>query len=92
MSNIQQLKTKNKKIHKLKPKEQDMPYGIPIMNLSDYHIDASCLKYGLHHSFIDKIKFVKRDLSVELESLAANVDEFIFSDVKEDVTTHTLKK
>ena len=74
MSNIQQLKTKNKKIHKLKPKEQHIPYQVPIINLTDYDIDSSCLKYGLHHSFIDKNRFIKRDLGVELESLAASVD------------------
>ena len=28
---MQQLKTKNRKIHKLKPKEQHIPYGIPII-------------------------------------------------------------
>ena len=26
-----------------------------------------CLKYGLRHSFIDKNKFVKKDLAVEFE-------------------------
>ena len=36
MSNIQQLQTKNKKIHKLKPKEQHIPYQVPIINLTDY--------------------------------------------------------
>ena len=54
MSNIQQLQTKNKKIHKLKPKEQHIPYQVPFINLTDYDIDSSCLKYGQHHSFIDK--------------------------------------
>ena len=28
---MQQLKTKNRKIHKLKPKEQHIPYGIAII-------------------------------------------------------------
>ena len=72
MSNIQQLKTKNKKTRKLKPKRQHIPYQLPIINLSDFDIDFPCLKYGLHHSFIDKNRFIKRDLSVELESLAAS--------------------
>ena len=96
MSNIQQLKTKYKKIHKLKPKEQHISYQVPIINLTDYDIDSSCLKYGLHHSFIDTNRFIKRDLGVELESLAASVDEFVSPEVKEEFhlflrnTTYTL--
>ena len=77
MSNIQQLKTKNKKTHKLKPKEQHIPYQVPIINLSDYDIVFSCLKYSLPHPFIDKNRFIKKDLGVELESLAANVYQFV---------------
>ena len=84
MNNIQQLKTNNKKIHKLKPKEQHIPYQVLIINLSDYDIDFSCLKYGRHHSFIYKSRFIKQDLGVELETLAANVDEFVSPEVKEE--------
>ena len=76
MSNMQQLKTKNKNIHKLKLKEQHISYQVPTIKLSDYDIVSSCLKWDLHHSVIDKNRFIKRDLGVELESLAANVDEF----------------
>ena len=82
MSNIPQLKTKNKKIRKLKPKEQHIPYQTPTINNSDYDNDSACLKYGLHHSFIDKNRFIKRDLCVEVVSLAANVDEFVSPKVK----------
>ena len=71
-------------MHKLKVKEQHVPYQVPIINLSDYDIDFSCLKYGLHHSFIDKNRFMKWDLGVELETLAANVDEFVSPEVKEE--------
>ena len=49
VSNITQLKTNNKKINKLKPKEQHIPCQVPIINLSDSDIDSSCLKYALHH-------------------------------------------
>ena len=84
MSNIQQLKTKNKKMHELKPKEQHIPYQVPIINLSDCNIDFSCLKYHLNHSFVDRNRFIKRDLGVELESFAANVDEFVSKEVKEE--------
>ena len=54
------------------------------------------MKYSLHHSFIDKNRYIKRDLGVELETLAANVDEFVFPEVKEEFhqflrnTTNTL--
>ena len=85
MSNIQQLKTRNKKIHKPIPStiQVQINYNtntniqVPIISLPDYDIDCFCLKYGLHHSFIDKIRFIKRDLGVTLESVAANVDEFV---------------
>ena len=51
---------------------------------SDYDIDWSCLKYELHHSFVDKNRFIKCYLDVELELLAANVDEFLSPEVKEE--------
>ena len=54
------------------------------MNLSDYDINSSCLKYGLYHSFIGKNRFVKQNLDVEFESLAASVDEFVSPEVKEE--------
>ena len=69
-------KTNNEKIYKLKLKEHHIPYEIPIIKLSDYGIDSSCSKDELHHSYMDKIRFIKRDLCVELESLAANDDDF----------------
>ena len=84
MSNIQQLKTKNKKTHKFKPKEQHIPYQVPILNLSNYDIVFSCSKYSLPHPFIDENRFIKTDLDVELESLVANVDQFVSPEVKEE--------
>ena len=54
------------------------------------------MKYSLHHSFIDKNRFIKWDLGVELESLAAKVDDLVPPEVKEEFhqfrrnTTHTL--
>ena len=54
------------------------------------------MRYDLPHSFIDKNRFVKRDLGVELESLATNIDEFVSPEVKEEFhqflrnTTYTL--
>ena len=64
---MQQLKIKNKKIHNFKQREQYIPYQVPTISLSDYDSDVSCLKYGLHHSFMDKNRFIKQDLGAELE-------------------------
>ena len=56
------------------------------------------MKYSLNHSFIEKNRFIKRDLGVELEALAANADEFVSPEVKEEFhqflrnTTYTLTK
>ena len=69
MNNLGQLKTKNKKIYHIKPKNPQFTYQVPIINLSDFEIDTTCLKYRLHHSIIDKNRFIKRDLGVEFESL-----------------------
>ena len=84
MYNLCQLKTKKKKIYHLKPKKQQFNYQVPIIKLSDFEIDTTCLKYGLHHSFIDKNRFIKRDLGVEFESLASSVDTFVPSESKEE--------
>ena len=84
MNNLRQLKTKNKKIYHLKPKKPQFNYQVPIINLSDFEIDTTCLKYGLHHSFIDKNRFIKRDLGVEFESLASSVDTFVPPESKEE--------
>ena len=35
------------------------------------------LKYGLHHSYIDQNKYVKRNVAVELESLSITLDKYI---------------
>ena len=47
-------------------------------------IDTSSLKYGLNHSFIDKNKFIKRDLEVEFESLVTSVDELVTQEQEEE--------
>ena len=47
-------------------------------------IDTSSLKYGLNHSFIDKNKFIKRDLAVEFESLVTSVDELVTQEQEEE--------
>ena len=52
MNNLRQLKTNNKKIYHVKPKKPPLNNQVPMLNLSDFEIDTTCLKYGLHHSFI----------------------------------------
>ena len=47
-------------------------------------IDTSSLKYGLNHSFIDKNKFIKRDLEVGFESLVISVDELVPQEQEEE--------
>ena len=83
-SNILQLKTKNNKIRNRRPKHANKTSQVPVKNLSDYDIDTSSLKYGLHHSFIDKNKFIKRDLAVEFESLVTTVDELVTPEQKKE--------
>ena len=53
---------KNNKLHNLKIKFNKLPrdkYSIPVLNLSS-------LKCGLHQSFVDKKKYVKRNVTVEM--------------------------
>ena len=77
-----QLKTKNNKII-VRTKHANKTSQVPVKNLSDYGIDTSSLKYGLNYSFIDKNKFIKRDLAVEFESLVTTVDELVTPEQKE---------
>ena len=47
------------------------------INLSSQVLDTKPIKYGLHQSFTDKNKFVKRNVAVELEALAARLDHYV---------------
>ena len=58
-------------------------YQVPIINLSDFEINTNCLKYGFNHSFVDKNRFIKRDLHIELEPLASSIDTFVPQECKE---------
>ena len=60
-----------------RPKHANKTSQVPVKNLSDFDIDTSSLKYGLHHSFIDKNKFNKRDLAVQFKSLVTIADELV---------------
>ena len=66
--------------------------GINISSLSLFLNDLITLENlhtkpllnGLHHSFIDKNKYVKRNLAVELEYLTSKVDKFVLAEDKEN--------
>ena len=82
--NTKQLICKNKKMHNLKIKLNKLPkekYNIPVLNLSSASL--SLLKYGLHQSFVDKHKYVKRDVAVEMESVALRLDNYVDFSMKE---------
>ena len=38
-------------------------YKVPVLNLSIESLDLSSLKYGLHQSFVEKHKYVKRNVT-----------------------------
>ena len=42
------------------------------------------LKYGLHQSFRDKFKHIKRNIAVEFEALSSKLDPFVNDDSKEN--------
>ena len=53
------------------------------MNLSSESLDLSSLKYGLHQSFVDKNKYVKRNVAVEMKSRAVRLDKYVDVSMKE---------
>ena len=84
--NINPLKCKHKKLCRLisqKPINREI-YNIPVVSLSSHELDVSGLKYGLHQSFTDKNKHIKRNIAVELEALSSNSDPSINDDSKEN--------
>ena len=58
------------------------------MNLSSESLDLSSLKYGLHQSFVDKKKYVKQKVAIEIESVAVRLDKYVDVSMKE--TFHEL--
>ena len=84
-SNILQLKCKNNKLHRFisqKPFKRNN-YNIPVVSLSSEELDVEKLRYGLHHSYTNKNKYIKRDIAVEFESLATILDPFVNQSSKE---------
>ena len=57
---------------------------VSAINLSNYDISSSCLRYGQHQSFINKNRFVKLNLSVEFKLLVSSDHEFFSQEMKED--------
>ena len=71
--NMKQLIFKNEKLHNLKIKLNKLPknkYNILVLNLPSESLHLSSLKYGLQKSFVDKSKHAKRNVAVEMESVA----------------------
>ena len=84
--NTKQLICKNEKLHNLKIMFNKLPkdkYNIPVLSLSSASLDLSSLKYGLHQSFVDKHKYVKRNVAVEMESVALRLDNHVNVSMKE---------
>ena len=86
-NNLQPLQCKNKMLHKLisniKSNKKNDSYAVPVINLFSKDLDRKPLKHGLHHSFTDENKYVKRNLAVELKSLATSLDTFVDQSLKE---------
>ena len=57
---------------------------VSAINLSNYDISSSCLRYGQHQSFINKNRFVKLNLSVEFKLLESSDHKFFSQEIKED--------
>ena len=58
-------------------------YNIPVVNLLSEELDVEKLRYGLHHSYTNKNKYIKRNIAVAFESLATILDPFVNQSSKE---------
>ena len=70
--NTFQLSTKTKKLCNLRRKQSSYNSSkVPIINLSSVQsIDISPLEHGLRQCFVDKNKYIKKDIAVELKLFA----------------------
>ena len=80
-----QLKTKLKKIRYHVPSTKALTSYVPVINLSSFEINSEPLNFGSKHCFVNKSKHTKRNVAVELESLASKIDCTIDSSEKENV-------
>jgi len=81
--NYVQLKVKVNKLRKLKP-QKIYDYNVPIINISSKDLNTTPLKYGLHQCFIDKNKFTKQNIAIEMENLATNLNKSVKDDQREE--------
>ena len=84
--NTKQLICKNKKLHNLMIKFNKLSkdkYKVPVLNLSLESLDLSSLKYGLHQSFVEKNKYAKRNVAVEMKFVAVMLDKYVDVSTKE---------
>ena len=84
--NTFQLSTKNKKLRNLRPKQSSYNSSkVPIIHLSSMQsIDISHMEHHLKQCFVDKNKYIKKDIAVEFETLCSSVDKDISPDDKEN--------
>ena len=67
------------------PSTKALTSYVPVINLSSFEINSEPLNFGLKHCFVNKSKHTKRNVAVELESLASKIDCTIDSSEKENV-------
>ena len=84
--NTFRLSTKNKKLRNLRPKQSSYNSSkVTIINLSSVQwTDISPLEHALKQCFVDKNKYIKKDIAVEFETLRCSVEKDISPDDEEN--------
>ena len=80
-----QINTKLKKIRYDVPSTKAVTSYVAVINLSSFEINSKPLNFGLKQCFVNKSKHTKRNVAVELESLASKIDCTIDSSKKENM-------
>ena len=88
---LDSFKTKNRKLATLIAKQDDSykssTYSTPLINLSSIELtsdEINQFKFGLHYSFVDKNKNIKKHLAANFESVADKITENLDSHKQED--------
>ena len=88
---VESFKTKNRKLATLIAKQDDSykssTYSTLLINLSSNELtsdEINQFKFGLHYSFVDKNKNIKKHLAANFESLADKITENLDSHKRED--------
>ena len=63
-----------------------------VVNLSSEESNVENLRYGLHHSYTNKSKYIKHDIAVEFETLATILDPFVNQNSKETFHANNVYK